>query len=393
MARRRGGAAGDRDAPRGRRDAPPQHLRSPPPSGLRGRRGGRPPRPAGVPPLPVRSGGNAALRRHVLVGRHQQRLPDPRGPAGARAQHRPVRDSVLGHGHRRLLPSGPGDRRALRALVPARRLQPDLPLARLGLAGARAVGARSRGGGDLPALRRAPLPAAPVHLHAGLAGAHPRPAPHAAAGPQLSGRPPGLDDRPRVPLGRRPPGGAGDARGRDRVAGLPPRGPVARLLDRRVLRGPGGRHAPRPRRPAAAPRPGRRDPADGTGRPAHRRAAARRGDAPDLSGRRVALRALRGRRPVERLPPGPPRADAARVRDRARPRDGPDRPAGRRPVGGPGRAALRAPAPDGPAGLGDRGRPRRAAEARRARRGGGGLVGRRRGVHPRPPARPARPPP
>ena len=34
----------------------------------------------------------------------------------------------------------------------------------------------------------------------------------------------------------------------------------------------------------------------------------------------VALRALRGRRPVERLPPGPPCADAARVRDRARPR-------------------------------------------------------------------------
>ena len=46
--------------------------------------------------------------------------------------------------------------------------------------------------------------------------------------------------------------------------------------------------------------------------------------------------------------------------------------AGRRPVGRPGRAALRAPAPDRPAGRGDRGRPRRAAEAGRARRGGAG---------------------
>ena len=58
--------------------------------------------------------------------------------------------AVLGHRHRRLLPPGAGDRRALRALVPVRRLLPDLPLARLGLARARAVGARPRGRGDLP---------------------------------------------------------------------------------------------------------------------------------------------------------------------------------------------------------------------------------------------------
>ena len=74
------------------------------------------------------------------------------------------------------------------------------------------------------------------------------PAPHAPAGPQLSRRPPDLDARPRVPVGRRPPGGPGDARGRDGVAGLPPRraggttsGPGA------SLRGPRRRHARRPR--------------------------------------------------------------------------------------------------------------------------------------------------
>ncbi len=76
---------------------------------------------------------------------------DARGPGPARAEHGALRRAVLGHRRRRLLPSDRGDRRALRALVPARRLQPDLPLARLGLAGARAVGPRPRGGGDLPA--------------------------------------------------------------------------------------------------------------------------------------------------------------------------------------------------------------------------------------------------
>ena len=45
----------------------------------------------------------------------------------------------------------------------------------------------------------------------------------------------------------------------------------------------------------------------------------------------LTLRALRGRRPVERLPPGPLRADADRVRGRARPRHGADRRAGGRP--------------------------------------------------------------
>ena len=85
------------------------------------------------------------------------------------------------------------------------------------------------------------------------------------------------------------------------------------------LRRPRRDHGPGAARPAAAPRAGRRDPADGAGRPAHRRAAARRGDPAHLPGGDVTLRALRGRRPVERLPAGPPRADVLRVRDGAGP--------------------------------------------------------------------------
>ena len=70
---------------------------------------------------------------------------------------------------------------------------------------------------------------------------------HAPARPELSGRPARLDARPRVPVGRRPPGGAGHARGRDRVAGLSPRGRLARLLDRRrATRGPAASRSPAP---------------------------------------------------------------------------------------------------------------------------------------------------
>ena len=93
---------------------------------------------------------HAAVRRLDVVGRHQQRLSDPGGPGSARAEHGSVGRALLGHRRRRLLSSRAGDRRALRALVPVRRVQPDLPLARLGVARAHAVGSRSRGRGDLP---------------------------------------------------------------------------------------------------------------------------------------------------------------------------------------------------------------------------------------------------
>ena len=140
--------------------------------------------------LLCRSGaaGMQRLGRGVLVGRHQQRLRDAGGADPAGAEHRALRGAVLGHRRGRVLPPRPRDRRALRALVPARRVLPGVPLARLGLARARAVGARARGRGDLPPLRRAPLPAPALHLHARVAGAHARPAPDAPAGPQLPRR-------------------------------------------------------------------------------------------------------------------------------------------------------------------------------------------------------------
>ena len=174
VARRRRGAAGHRPAPGRRRPPAPQPLRPAPPPGVRRGGSGGPTRPAGLPALPVGRGRDAALRGDVLVGRHQQRLRDPGGADPARPEHGAVRGAVLGHRRGRLLPSDPRDRGAVRALVPARGLQPDLPLARLGLAGARAMGPRRRGRGHLPPLRGAPLPAAPLHVHAGLAGAHAR---------------------------------------------------------------------------------------------------------------------------------------------------------------------------------------------------------------------------
>src|SRR6202022_4732601 len=109
--------------------------------------------------------------------------------------------AVLGQRRGRVLPRGPGDRGALRPLVPARRVHPDLPLARLGVARARAVGARRAGGGDLPRVRGAALPSAPLHLLARLAGVLGGAAPDAPAGAELSRRPAGLAARPPVPLG------------------------------------------------------------------------------------------------------------------------------------------------------------------------------------------------
>ena len=86
-------------------------------------------------------------------------------------------------------------------------------------------------------------------------------------------------------LGRRPAGRAGDPRGRHRVAGLSAARELVRLLDGRAPRGPGGVtvEAPLERLPLLVR--GRRDPAARPGRAAHRRAAARRAHAADLSGR------------------------------------------------------------------------------------------------------------
>ena len=66
-----------------------------------------------------------------------------------------------------------------------------------------------------------------------------------------------VDARPRVPVGRRPAGGAGDARGRHRVAGLSPGGPLVRLLDGRPHEGPAAVTLAGAARPPAAARPRR----------------------------------------------------------------------------------------------------------------------------------------
>ena len=109
------------------------------------------------------------------------------------------------------------------------------------------------------------------------------------------------------------------------VARLPAGGRLVRLLDGRAPRGPRRHHGGGAAGAAAALRPGRRHRADGARGPAHGGAAARRRHLADLSRWRLALRALRGRRANQRLPPRAVRADPARMRDRPRSGDGADR--------------------------------------------------------------------
>ena len=95
-----------------------------------------------VPALPLGGRGHAALRRDCWSGDINNDFADARGADPARAQHRHSRACRTGAPTSAASSIRPGDRRALRALVPARRVQPDLPLARLGVARARAVGPR-----------------------------------------------------------------------------------------------------------------------------------------------------------------------------------------------------------------------------------------------------------
>ena len=113
-------------------------------------------------------------------------------------------------------------------------------------------------------------------------------------------------------------------------------------------------------------------------------------DLPAERRRDVAVRAVRGRRTVERLPARAPRPDRDRVRGLRGRRDGPDRGAGGRPVRRATGAALPPQASGGRADLGGRGRARRALPAGWARPRRPGLVGRRRGIHSRAAPRPAR---
>ena len=108
-----------------------------------------------------------------------------------------------------------------------------------------------------------------------------------------------------------------------------PGGRLVRLLDGRAPRGPGRRHARGAARPAAAARAGGRDRPDGAGHPAHRRAAARRGHAADLSragtsrfemyeddGRSNAYRQGRHALTADRVRGGPRRRHGAHRRSR-----------------------------------------------------------------------------
>ena len=186
--------------------------------------------------------------------------------------------------------------------------------------------------------------------------------------------------RPRVPVGRRPAGRAGHPRGRDRVAGLSARGPLVRLLDRRLAtRGPGRSRSPAPldRLPLLV-RAGAIIPMG----PIVQHTGERPLDEVTLliyPEGRLTLRDVRGRRALERLSPGSPRGDG---RSSAPPsRAGSWCGSPRRPA--TGRSSPRAGATcsrlrDRPA---DRGEPWTATGSFRAQpgptAGGAGLVGRR----------------
>ena len=170
VARRRRGSAGRVRIARRPRNAPAQHLRSAPAPGVRRGGGARSARSARVPAVPIGAAGMQRFGASCWSGDINNDFATLEAQIPLRPEHGHVRDPVLGHRRGRLLPSDSGDRRALRALVPARRLQPDLPVPRMGLARARSLGARERGRGDLPSVCGAALSAAPLHLHPGLAG-------------------------------------------------------------------------------------------------------------------------------------------------------------------------------------------------------------------------------
>ena len=151
VARRRRGAARDRAAARRRRRAAAQRLRPLPLPGVLRGRGGRPAGPArrscsAAPARPACSATAAGCWSGDINNAFATfETQVPLGP-----EHGDVGRAVLGHRHRRVLPPGAGEPGAVRALVPVRRVLPALPRPRLGLARARALGARPRGRGDLP---------------------------------------------------------------------------------------------------------------------------------------------------------------------------------------------------------------------------------------------------
>ena len=85
-------------------------------------------RPA-VEPSAQRLPGHCAVGRVGLVGRHRQLMEDARSADRRRHQLLPQHRSLLGIGHRRLLSQQRADGRALRPLVPVRRVLRIVPLA------------------------------------------------------------------------------------------------------------------------------------------------------------------------------------------------------------------------------------------------------------------------
>ena len=374
-------------------DAAPQHLRPPPPPGVRRGRGGRPPRPARVPALPVRRGRDAALRRRRAGratstttsrrSRRRSRWGSTRGCPGCRTGA-PTSAASSIRSRRRASSTRAGSSSAPSARSSAR------------TAGSGASTCRGR---TAPRWRRSA--AATPSCATGCCRTPTRsPGRRTRCGLPLM-RPLVLNypDDPRVwTLGHEFLWGDDLLVApvtREGATAWPVYLPAGRWYDFWTgarHEGPGGVTLAGAARPAAAPRAGRRDRADGPGRPAHRRAAARRGDAADLPG--AARHASSSTRTTAgRTPTGAGRHALTPIECAAEPgaRDGADRRAGGRPVGRAGRPALPAPAPD------RRGRPRCAVDGHgelprlagpgAGRRRAGGSTAR---VHPRPPARPAR---
>ncbi|CAA9481976.1 MAG: GH31, partial [uncultured Solirubrobacteraceae bacterium] len=286
--------------------------------------------PAHVRPLPRR------VRRHpALCGQLDGRQPLPLGS--------PVAEHPDGHGLRRL---GPGLRRRRRRRVPWAlqcRAVPALDAVRgpdavlpqpLRDRQRRPVRLVLGRGGPRPRPRRhrAAIPAVALHLRRLRPGLGDRCSGPASAGVRSSVRRRRARHRRRVPARARPPSRSGRRRRPDGTPGLPPRGRLVRLAQRRV----GRRHPIRARGHPDGPhphvRPGRRGHPDVAGRAAlDRRPSSRSDRAARVRARRrrnARVDAPGRRRPHHRGGGG--RSPPHHLHGHARRRHGEDRSAGGR---------------------------------------------------------------
>ena len=206
----------------------------------------RPPQRAPFRAAPQRVRRHAAVRLVLVVGRCLLHVGNAESARADRDQHGPDRDSLLGNGHRRLRPHEGVHGRALCAVVPIRRVQHAVPLARPQLEAAASLGmehrrpgpdrdqqlqrrgvagslatAQRRGRAGLPQVPRAALPLTALSLQHG-----PRMHPDRNAGDSrdvaaLSRRPVGGGSRRSVPLGPRRASRSDCGTGRDGTLALP----------------------------------------------------------------------------------------------------------------------------------------------------------------------------